>query len=142
MYMDRVLVSAALRRLISYAVHEHYRPNRSGAFPSGLSSINITPGPDVPRSHLVVSINFGAVTHPHAVATRPFEPFGPDHEHGMGPGIELAAACEVIKAHGGFILEIKAEQGSTFKIMLPINFQKSERRSSPDSIQGRRRARI
>ena len=50
-----------------------------------------------------------------------FQPFFTTKPTGLGTGLGLSLAYDIVKAHGGELkVETKEEEGSTFIIYLPI----------------------
>jgi len=59
---------------------------------------------------------------PQKVLDKIFQPFFTTKPTGQGTGLGLSLAYDIVKAHGGELkVETKENEGTTFKIVLPIS---------------------
>ncbi|MGH7844967.1 MAG: ATP-binding response regulator [Candidatus Binatia bacterium] len=78
-----------------------------------------------------------------ATKNRIFEPFFTTKQQGEGTGLGLAVTYGIVRSHRGFIeVESEPDQGSSFRLCLPILEGKAEARDSKRALQERQTQRL
>lgn len=99
-----------------YAVNERKKQQEEGYEPVvTISTSRIS-------DHIEIKVKDNGMGIPKKVLDKIFQPFFTTKPTGQGTGLGLSLSYDIVKAHGGELkVETKANEGTTFTIVLPLN---------------------
>ena len=101
---------------------------RAGSVARGPSSAN-------PGAYAELSVADTGSGIPENIRSKIFDPFFTTKEPGKGTGLGLAMVFGIVERHGGFIeLQSSPEEGTTFRIYLPLAAQTEDSDSAPKVV--------